>query len=194
MTEAEKDEKKILKEECMENESECCEAKAEAAAESDKTEKSEAENQENKEPERNLEEELKEANDKYLRLSAEYQNFRKRTESEKLSIAAYSNEKIAKELLNVVDSFERALSADNTADESFKNGVELIYKQLIKVLSNFGVEPIETEGKEFDPNFHHAVLSEEAEGVEEGMILMEMQKGYTLKERVIRPAMVKVSV
>ncbi|MDO4481683.1 MAG: nucleotide exchange factor GrpE [Bacillota bacterium] len=139
-------------------------------------------------------EELKEANEKYMRLAAEYQNFRKRTETEKQNIAAYANERIAKELLNVVDSFERALSTDNDADESFKNGVELIYKQLMTVLGNFGVEAIETEGKEFDPNFHHAVLSEEAEGTEAGMILMEMQKGYMLKDRVIRPSMVKVSV
>lgn len=137
--------------------------------------------------------ELQEANDKYMRLAAEYQNFRKRTETEKQSIAVYANERIAKDLLNVVDSFERAISAES-ADEGFKNGVVLIYKQLMTVLGNFGVEAIESEGKEFDPNFHHAVLSEEAEGVEAGMVLMEMQKGYLLRDRVIRPAMVKVSV
>ena len=137
--------------------------------------------------------ELQEANDKYMRLAAEYQNFRKRTETEKQSIATYANERIAKDLLNVVDSFERAISVES-ADEGFKNGVVLIYKQLMTVLGNFGVEAIESEGKEFDPNFHHAVLSEEAEGVEAGMVLMEMQKGYLLRDRVIRPAMVKVSV
>lgn len=137
--------------------------------------------------------ELQEANDKYMRLAAEYQNFRKRTETEKQNIAAYANERIAKDLLNVVDSFERAILTES-ADESFKNGVVLIYKQLMTVLGNFGIEAIETEDKEFDPNFHHAVLSEEAEGVEAGKILMEMQKGYMLKDRVIRPAMVKVSV
>lgn len=180
MTDKEKDETNEKKDEFMKNVEECHSS----------IKKNEAEEETQKEES----EELKEANEKYMRLAAEYQNFRKRTETEKQSIAAYANERIAKELLNVVDSFERALSTENTSDENFKNGVELIYKQLMTVLGNFGVEAIETEGKEFDPNFHHAVLSEEAEGVEAGMILMEMQKGYLLRDRVIRPAMVKVSV
>ncbi|MBR2577023.1 MAG: nucleotide exchange factor GrpE [Firmicutes bacterium] len=143
--------------------------------------------------EENLQAALDEANDKYMRLAAEYQNYRRRTDAEKTSIAQYANERIAKELLNVVDNFERALAAAE-GDESVKSGVELIYKQLMGVLSNFGVSVIETEGKEFDPNFHNAVLSEEAEGVEPGQILMELQKGYMLNDRLLRPSMVKVSV
>ena len=149
--------------------------------------------EEEKSEEEKLQDALNEANDKYMRLAAEYQNYRRRTDAEKQGIAQYANERIAKELLNVVDSFERALVAAE-GDESFKNGVELIYKQLMGVLNNFGVSVIETEGKEFDPNFHNAVLSEEAEGVEPGIILMELQKGYLLNDRLLRPSMVKVSV
>lgn len=143
--------------------------------------------------EENLQAALEEANDKYMRLAAEYQNYRRRTDAEKTGIAQYANERIAKELLNVVDNFERALTAME-GDESVRSGVELIYKQLMDVLNSFGVSVIETEGKEFDPNFHNAVLSEEADGVEPGQILMELQKGYMLNDRLLRPAMVKVSV
>lgn len=144
--------------------------------------------------EEKLQDALKEAEDKYMRLAAEYQNYRRRTDEEKQSVARYANERIARELLNVVDSFERALDTAPGGDDGFKNGVELIYKQLMGVLNNFGVTLIETEGKEFDPNFHNAVLSEEAEGVEPGQILMELQKGYLLNDRLLRPSMVKVSV
>lgn len=137
--------------------------------------------------------EAKEADEKYKRLAADFQNFKRRTENERHEIAAYANERIVKELLDVMDSFERALDTAKCDDENFRNGVDLIYKQLVTVLTNFGVAEIDTEG-EFDPNFHHAVLTEEAEGIEAGKILMVMQKGYTLNSRVVRPAMVKVSV
>lgn len=137
--------------------------------------------------------ELQEANEKYLRLAAEYQNFRRRTEEEKVKATAYANERIVKDLLDVADNFERALSTAKSEDESFKNGIDLIYKQFMTVLKNFGVEPVEAEGKEFDPNFHNAVMAEEVEGTEAGIVLMELQKGYMLKDRVVRPSMVKVS-
>lgn len=138
--------------------------------------------------------ELQEANEKYMRLAAEYQNFRRRTETEKQNIASYANERIAKELLDVVDNFERALASAKAEESGLKNGVDLIYKQLLTVLKNFGVEPIDTKNKEFDPNFHNAVMSEAVDGTEAGMILAEMQKGYMLRDRVLRPSMVKVSV
>ncbi len=145
------------------------------------------------EQEASMEAQLQEANDKYTRLAADFQNFKRRTESERHEIAAYANERVVKGLLNVIDSFERALESKEEAQEGFRNGVELIFKQLMTVLTNFGVAEIDTEGS-FDPNFHHAVLSEEVEGVKADTILMVMQKGYTLNGRVIRPAMVKVSV
>ena len=145
------------------------------------------------EPEKDPEALLAEANDKYMRLAAEYQNYRRRTDEEKTGIAQYANERITKDLLNVVDSFERALETSEEADKGFRDGVELIYKQLMNVLNGFGVSVIETEGMDFDPNFHSAVLSEEAEGVEPGKILEVFQKGYMLHDRLLRPAMVKVS-
>lgn len=136
---------------------------------------------------------LKEANEKYMRLAADFQNYKRRTENERKDIAAFANERIVKELLNVIDSFERALETTKCEDENFRNGVELIYKQFVTALTGFGVAVISTEG-EFDPNIHNAVMSEEVEGEEAGKILMVMQKGYTLNGRVIRPSMVKVSV
>lgn len=145
------------------------------------------------EKEKTPEDELAELNEKYMRLMAEYQNFRRRTEEEKVNISTYANERIAGELLNVMDNFERALAADGDA-EGFKDGVELIFKQLSTVLTKFGVEPIEAEGKPFDPNFHNAVLTGEEEGVEPDTVLQELQKGYMLRDRVLRPSMVKVSV
>lgn len=177
----EKEKDEILKEE---EKAEATEEKTEEAAEA-------AEAKE--EPAAEEKDELQEANEKYLRLAAEYQNFRRRTEEEKVKATAYANERIVKDLLDVADNFERALLTAKTEDENFKNGIELIYKQLMTVLKNFGVEPIEAVGKEFDPNFHNAVMAEEVEGTEAGIVLMEMQKGYMLKDRVVRPSMVKVS-
>ena len=139
--------------------------------------------------------ELAELNDKYLRLAADFQNFKRRTEGERSDVVAYANERIAKELLVVMDSFHRALGSDEIEKEDvFYSGMKLIYKQLADVLKNFGVEEIQTEDQAFDPNYHDAVLSEQVDGVEAGQILDVMQKGYTLGGRVIRATMVKVSV
>jgi len=137
---------------------------------------------------------VEEANDKYMRLAAEYQNYRRRTEQERVRIAADANERIAKDMLDVMDSFQRAFETAPAGDDKFKEGMELIFKKFVQVLANFGVEAIEAEGKEFDPNFHSAVMTGEEEGVEAGMVLMELQKGYMLRDRVLRPSMVKVSV
>lgn len=137
--------------------------------------------------------ELKEANDKYMRLAAEFQNYKRRTENEKHEIAAYANERLAKDLLNVIDSFERALETGKGSDAGFQEGIELIYKQLLDVLNNFGLQAIKTDHEAFDPNYHHAVLMSEEEGHESGVIIEEMQKGYTLHGKVIRPSMVRVA-
>lgn len=148
---------------------------------------------ENTSEEVSLKEALQEASEKYTRLAADFQNYKRRTESERHEIAAYANERLVKDLLNVIDSFERALESKEEAGAGFRDGVELIFKQMMTVLTNFGVAEIPTDGS-FDPNFHHAVLSESVEGINADTILMVMQKGYTLNGRVIRPAMVKVSV
>ena len=131
-------------------------------------------------------------NTKYLRLMADFQNYKRRTEKEKNDIYAFANEKIVSELLNVIDNFERALDAGNEGD-SFVEGMNLIFKQLQGVLERAGVVEIEALGREFDPNFHHAVMTEDSEEYESGKITAVLQKGYLLNDKVIRPSMVKVA-
>lgn len=130
--------------------------------------------------------------DKYLRLMAEYQNFRNRTAKERKDIYAFANEKIVVELLDVIDSFERAMDA-RTEGDKFAEGMELILKQLQSVLEKNGLKEIEALGKPFDPNFHNAVMTEASEDVVSGTVTKVLQKGYLLNEKVIRPSMVGVS-
>ncbi len=129
---------------------------------------------------------------KYLRLMADFQNFKRRTEKEKSDIYAYGNEKIVSELLGVMDNFERALE-HGTPDDAFTQGMQMIFKQLGGVLEKAGVAEIEALGKDFDPNFHNAVMTEASEAYESGKVSEVLQKGYTLNGRLIRPAMVKVA-
>ena len=131
-------------------------------------------------------------NTKYLRLMADFQNYKRRTEKEKSDIYAFANEKIVSELLNVIDNFERALDAGNDGD-SFVEGMNLIFKQLQGVLEKAGVVEIEALGQDFDPNFHHAVLMEDSAEYESGKVTAVLQKGYLLNNKVIRPTMVKVA-
>ena len=141
-------------------------------------------------------EEVKEDEDlntKYLRLMADFQNYKKRTEKQKSEIHAYANEKIVLKLIEVMDNFERALGADASEGDSFKQGIEMIFKQLSDVLTDAGVKEIEAESTVFDPNFHNAVMMEDTDKVESGMVSEVLQKGYTLNGKVIRPAMVKVA-
>ena len=131
-------------------------------------------------------------NTKYLRLMADFQNYKRRTEKEKNDIYAFANEKIVSELLNVIDNFERALDAGDSGD-SFVEGMNLIFKQLQGVLEKAGVVEIEALGQDFDPNFHHAVLMEDSAEYESGKVTAVLQKGYFLNNKVIRPSMVKVA-
>ncbi len=138
------------------------------------------------------EESAKEADDaKYLRLLAEFQNYKKRTEKEKTDLYSYANEKIMTELLEVLDNFERALEAE--PGEGFKEGMELIFTQLTNCLTKEGLAEITALGEDFDPNVHNAVMAEETEEYESGKVSGVMQKGYTLNGKVIRPSMVKVA-
>ena len=123
---------------------------------------------------------------------ADFQNYKRKTEKEKNDIYAFANEKIVSELLNVIDNFERALDAGNDGD-SFVEGMNLIFKQLQGVLEKAGVVEIEALGKDFDPNFHHAVLTEDSAECESGKVTAVLQKGYLLNNKVIRPSMVKVA-
>ena len=128
---------------------------------------------------------------RYLRLLAEFQNYKKRTQKEKTDLYSYANEKIMTELLEVLDNFERALDAE--PGEGFKEGMELIFTQLSGVLSKAGLAEITALGEDFDPNVHNAVMAEETDEYESGKVSGVMQKGYTLNGKVIRPSMVKVA-
>ena len=137
---------------------------------------------------------LKEA---MLRNQAELQNYKRRKEEETERVLKYKNEDLIKELLNVVDNFERAIKMDDNdlSDEvsKFLAGFKLIYGNTINILTKFDVKEITSEGVEFDPTYHHAVLTEHDENKPQGVVLEVLQKGYTYKDRVIRPAMVKVN-
>ena len=144
-----------------------------------------------------LNKKLKEAENKVLEEKAELINYRKRKDDEVRSMLKYANEDMVKELLSTIDNFERAikLDDDNLEDElsKFLEGFKMIYCNLVNILENYGVKAIDGGNKPFDPTYHQAVLTEKREGVESGMVLEVLQKGYLLKDKVIRPAMVKVS-
>ena len=142
-----------------------------------------------------LEEELKQSEDKYLRLYAEFENFKRRKNKEIETNNVYKSQKVITEILPSLDNLERALQveSDNEEIKSLLKGVEMVYEGLLNVLKSEGVELIETENAQFDPNYHHAVMQDEDSKKESGAILDTFQKGYKLKDRVIRPAMVKVN-
>ena len=130
----------------------------------------------------------------YARAYADTENLKKRLNAEAEQTRKYRIQSFAKEILPVIDNLERALQTQvNEADEGFKKGVEMTYNQLIAALKNEGVEVIDCENKPFDPNFHQAIMQEKKEGVEPGIVIEVLQKGYILKDRILRPAMVKVS-
>ncbi len=149
------------------------------------------------EPEENAEgspeEELEAAQEQYLRLYAEFENFRKRTAREKMETFGDATARCVEQLLPVVDNFERAMDAPCT-DEQYKGGMEMIFAQFRSYLEKLGVTEIEALGAEFDPRIHQAIKREEAtEEFAENTVCEVFQKGYMLKERLIRPAMVAVA-
>ena len=139
-----------------------------------------------------LEKKLADEEEKYKRLDAEYYNYRTRSIKEKQEAASEASAKTVEEILSVIDNFERALETE-TADEAYKKGVELIFRQFKDILGKLGVEEIEAEGKPFDPNFHHAVSQVEDENFGENTVCKVFQKGYKLGSKVIRCAMVSVA-
>lgn len=145
-----------------------------------------------KEADSGTKEEDEELNTKYMRLMADFQNYKRRTEKEKSDIYAYANEKIVSELLDVIDNFERALE-HGEGDEGFVQGMNNIFKIFKGVLEKSGLEEIEALGTEFDPNFHNAVMTEDTEEYESGFVTQVLQRGYKLNGKVIRPSMVKVA-
>lgn len=165
-------------------------ASAEEAAAEDVTEEEAGESLEAKI--KTLEEAAAADKDKYLRLLAEYDNFRKRSIQEKLNAFSDATAKAALEVISVIDNFERAMAADCT-DENYKKGVEMIYGQFLEVIKKLGVEEIDALGKEFDPNLHNAVSQVEDESFGENTVSQVYQKGYKLGDKVIRCAMVVVA-
>jgi molecular chaperone GrpE len=137
---------------------------------------------------------LEEQTDRYKRLQADFDNFRRRSKTEKEELAQVVTEAIVVKLLPVIDNFERACSAGATQDAaSILEGVVLIYKQFMTTLEKLDIRPIEAVGAAFDPNLHEAVMTAPDENNPEGTILAEFQRGYTLGAKAIRPSMVKVS-
>lgn len=141
---------------------------------------------------------LKEEQAKSMRIQAEMLNFKKRKEDEVASFYKYCNEDLIEELLPVIDNFERAIQMDASEDASdevkrFLEGFKMIYGNLVSILNKEEVKEIEASGIEFNPNYHQAVLTEHDETKPSGVVLEVLQKGYTYKDKVIRPAMVKVN-
>jgi molecular chaperone GrpE len=143
----------------------------------------------------NLTSKLEEADNRYLRLQADFDNFRRRTRLDIEAGEKYKAQKLVTELLPALDNFERALQieADNEQSRTLLQGMEMVYRSLVEALKKEGVEPIEAVGKEFDPNFHQAVMQGEDENFGSNIVSAEFQKGYMLKDRVIRPSMVQVN-
>lgn len=140
-------------------------------------------------------EECKAINDKYLRLAAEFENYKRLTQRDQREQIRFGNEQLLKELLPVVDNMERAIKAARTngSDSALIQGVELTLKQLFGILAKFGVQAIETAGQDFDPSAHQAVSYGPSNDVPTNKVLDEFQKGYRLHDRILRAAMVSVS-
>lgn len=140
-------------------------------------------------------EQIEELSDKYQRLFAEFQNFRSRSEKEKSAMYEVGAKSIIEKILPVVDNFERGVAALSEADldSPVGQGMNLIYKQMVQTLTDMGVEAIEAEGKEFDPELHSAVMHEDNDELGANVVSQEFQKGYKYRDSVIRPSMVKVA-
>lgn len=135
---------------------------------------------------------LQEKDNRLKRLQADFENFRRRTNKEREEIGNVVTQELLKSLLPIVDNFDRAMATEQQDGEAFKKGVEMIYTQLGETLKNAGLEIIETEGQKFDPNFHQAVMRVENPDLDDDTIAQELQKGYIVKGKVIRPSMVQV--
>lgn len=132
---------------------------------------------------------------RFLRAQADFDNYRRRTLKEKEEMNKYASARVIESLLPVIDNFERAIEAgkNQTDQDALMEGIHMVFRQLMQVLEQEDVKVIEAVGKPFDPNYHQAVMQVESEEHESGIVVEEFQKGYIMKERVIRPSMVKVS-
>lgn len=130
-----------------------------------------------------------------LRIRADFDNFRRRTNEENAKRVKFASQSVIEKLIPLIDNFERALQVNATSEDAkqIQSGVDMIHRQLLDVLNAEQVEVIEAVGQPFDPNFHQAVMQEPSDEFESGIVTMELQKGYTMHGRVIRPSMVKVA-
>ena len=142
-----------------------------------------------------LREELEAERNKYLRLMADFDNYKRRAVKDRQEAEKFRAQSVLVDLLPVLDNFERALAMGTGSEESSSllKGVEMVQKSLLEAVKREGLEEIKSVGEAFDPNVHQAVMQEKDDSAEAGSVLMELQKGYTLKGRVLRPAMVKVN-
>ncbi len=138
-----------------------------------------------------LEAELADANDRYQRMLAEYANYKRRTEQEKEQIGLFTKAEILTSLLTSLDNMERAVAAP--AGDDYKTGVDLVMRQFIEALQKMGLEEVGVEGEPFNPEYHNAVMREDAEDIDTETVTQVFQKGYKLGDKVLRPAMVKVA-
>ena len=138
-------------------------------------------------------EQIDELNTRVLRLTADYDNYRKRAQREKEDVRQFANQGLLEKLLPVLDNFEMAITAVKEADPSIKDGVQMIYDQLFAVLKDSGMEPIDAMGEPFDPNLHEALSQEETSDANEGAVVQQVQRGYKLNDRLVRPARVVVA-
>ncbi|WP_173380245.1 nucleotide exchange factor GrpE [Fibrobacter succinogenes] len=168
---------------------------AEAAADANAAAEQPAEQESTESAEEVLKAELAAANDRNLRLMAEFDNFRRRSAKEQLELIETANGKLLEKLSEVQDNFERAFASENKAKdlEAFEKGMQMIYNQFAKILTDAGLEQIDPTGAEFDPNCHEALMQQPSETVPEGHVVTVFQKGYKLKNKILKTAKVIVS-
>ncbi|RBQ32702.1 nucleotide exchange factor GrpE [Arcobacter sp. FW59] len=182
-------EEQTNKEECCQN-SQCCEKQ--------ESENAEVKEESLEEKVARLENELKESEDKFLRVHADFENIKKRLEKEKYQAIDYASEKFAKDLLTPLDTLEMALASSKAGIDSsellpkLKEGIELTIKSFLSTFEKHNIIKVDTDG-EFDPNVHNAVMQVDSPNHETGQIVAELQKGYLLKDRLLRPSMVSIS-
>ncbi|MER2262570.1 MAG: nucleotide exchange factor GrpE [Psychrobacillus sp.] len=142
-----------------------------------------------------VKQQLEEEQDRLVRLRADFENYKRRVQKDKEADYKYRAQSLLNDLLPVLDNLERALAVEATTEEaiSLTKGVDMVYRSLVAAVEKEGLESVESEGKPFDPNLHHAVMQENDETQDSGIVLQELQKGYKLKDRILRPAMVKVN-
>ncbi|MBR3165188.1 MAG: nucleotide exchange factor GrpE [Lachnospiraceae bacterium] len=197
MDEELKKEAEDIKEETAQAEEAGAEAAAEGSESSAAEETSEAAGEEKteKDPLTAAQEENKELNDRLLRQMAEFENFRKRTEKEKSAMFDMGARTVIEKILPVIDNFERGLDGvpAEAKNDPFVDGMDKIYKQLMKELTDLGVKPIEAKGQPFNPDLHNAVMHIDDDTIDENTVVEEFQKGYTFRDSIVRYSMVKVA-